>query len=84
MQEFNVTLNSVPTHVLCWGQPIHDKFDEAPGHELVLVIPGNPGLVGFYTLFCSTIHDELDKEIPVWVIGHAGKYTHKFLSRLVD
>lgn len=27
------------------------------------------GLPGFYTSFCSTLYNELDKEVPVWVIG---------------
>lgn len=35
-------------------------------------ILGNPGLPGFYTIFGSTLYNELDKQVPVWVIGHAG------------
>lgn len=30
------------------------------------------GLPGFYTTFCDSLYNELDKEMPIWVIGHAG------------
>jgi hypothetical protein len=30
------------------------------------------GLPGFYTTFCRTLYEEFDKEMPIWVIGHAG------------
>lgn len=70
MEEAFVDINSVPTHVMTWGQRVEDKFDEKI-EEIVLLIPGNPGMCGFYTTFCSTLHKEV--EIPVWVVGHAGK-----------
>ncbi|CAO1312925.1 unnamed protein product [Diamesa hyperborea] len=71
MQEGYVSLNSVPTHIMTWGNWIEDKFDEKT-KEIVVVMTGNPGLPGFYTTFCSTLYNELDKEVPIWVIGHAG------------
>lgn len=73
MQEGFVEVNSVPTHIFTWGQWIQDRFDPRT-KDIVLVVSGNPGLAGFYTKFCSTLFDELDKEVPVWVIGHAGKF----------
>lgn len=34
---------------------------------------GNPGLPGFYTKFAKTIHQNIDPDIPVWVIGESSK-----------
>lgn len=64
-------VNSVPTHIFTWGQWIQDKFD-LKINALVLIISGNPGLPGFYTTFASALYEELDKDVPVWVIGQAG------------
>ncbi|KAM9708352.1 lipid droplet-associated hydrolase isoform 3-T4 [Menidia menidia] len=44
-----------------------------PGTELlVLVIPGNPGVVGFYRTFMETLYLELGGRHPVWAVSHAG------------
>lgn len=67
-----VEVNTVPTHIYTWGQWIEDDFDPKV-KDLVLIITGNPGLPGFYTTFGTTLHDELDKAVPVWVIGQAGR-----------
>lgn len=71
MEESWIMLNSVPTHIFTWGQRAQDTFDKDIS-EIVLMISGNPGLPGFYTSFCSTLFNELDKKIPCWLIGHAG------------
>lgn len=71
MQDDYVVINSVPTHIFTWGKWITEKKTEEP-KELVLVISGNPGLPGYYTKFCSSLYNELDKETPIWMIGHAG------------
>lgn len=42
MQEGYVTVNNVPTHLMCWGQWIEDKFNEEV-KQIVLVVTGNPG-----------------------------------------
>lgn len=81
MKEGFVLVNSVPTHVFTWGQWIEDEFDDEV-NEILLVVSGNPGLPGFYTQFCSTLFDEFDKRIPVWVIGHAGEKPITFESNL--
>ncbi|XP_077394565.1 lipid droplet-associated hydrolase isoform X1 [Festucalex cinctus] len=39
---------------------------------LVLVIPGNPGLVGFYRTFIQTLYDLFGCHHPVWAVSHAG------------
>ncbi|MEQ2198901.1 hypothetical protein XENOCAPTIV_020534, partial [Xenoophorus captivus] len=37
---------------------------------LFLIIPGNPGVVGFYKTFMQTLHSILG--YPVWAVSHAG------------
>lgn len=71
MQDGYVLINSVPTHIYTYGQWIEDKFD-VKTKELVLIISGNPGLPGFYTTFGSTLFNEFNKQIPIWIIGQAG------------
>ncbi|KAM0789049.1 hypothetical protein ACM66B_003112 [Microbotryomycetes sp. NB124-2] len=40
---------------------------------IVLFVPGNPGLVGYYTLFLSRIHQDLGpKDTSVYAVGHLG------------
>ncbi|XP_024134594.1 lipid droplet-associated hydrolase isoform X2 [Oryzias melastigma] len=44
-----------------------------PEHKLViLLIPGNPGLVGFYKTFMQELHSLLEHKYPVWAVSHAG------------
>lgn len=73
MKEGYVVVNFIPTHIVTWGQWVYDKFDPQI-NEIVLVIAGNPGLAGFYMTFCYAIYTELEKKVPVWVIGHAGRH----------
>lgn len=43
------------------------------GHKaLFLIIPGNPGVVGFYKTFMQTIHSMVGYRHPVWAVSHAG------------
>ncbi|XP_051252257.1 lipid droplet-associated hydrolase [Dicentrarchus labrax] len=43
------------------------------GHKvLFLIIPGNPGVVGFYRTFMQTIHSMVAYRHPVWAVSHAG------------
>ncbi|XP_034419462.1 lipid droplet-associated hydrolase isoform X4 [Cyclopterus lumpus] len=43
------------------------------GHKvLFLIIPGNPGVVGFYRTFIQTIHSMFGYHYPVWAVSHAG------------
>ncbi|KAM9356095.1 lipid droplet-associated hydrolase isoform 2-T2 [Pholidichthys leucotaenia] len=39
---------------------------------LLLLIPGNPGVVGFYRTFMQTLHSLLGYRYPVWAVSHAG------------
>ncbi|XP_011618241.2 lipid droplet-associated hydrolase [Takifugu rubripes] len=44
-----------------------------PGCRLLfLIIPGNPGVVGFYRTFMQTIHSMCRYRHPVWAVSHAG------------
>ncbi|XP_070506446.1 lipid droplet-associated hydrolase [Chironomus tepperi] len=66
-----VRINSVPTRVFTWGHFVTEKFNENI-KVLVLVISGNPGLPGFYTTFCSTLYEQLNRQAVIWAVGHAG------------
>ncbi|EFX87830.1 hypothetical protein DAPPUDRAFT_306361 [Daphnia pulex] len=77
MEEGYVGINSVPTRVISmggWivGQPIKKK-------HLIIVIPGNPGLIGYYEHFMRSLYDELLGEYVIWGLGHAG---HDFPSNV--
>ncbi|XP_033149693.1 lipid droplet-associated hydrolase-like isoform X1 [Drosophila busckii] len=75
MQEAFVDVNSIPTHIITWGKCIEESLDNV--QEVVICIPGNPGLPGFYTEFGGTLQQQLGltgRDLPVWVIGHAGHY----------
>ncbi|XP_018589686.2 lipid droplet-associated hydrolase isoform X1 [Scleropages formosus] len=39
---------------------------------LFLVIPGNPGMVGFYRTFMETLYQAFEGRYPVWAVSHAG------------
>ncbi|XP_048355048.1 lipid droplet-associated hydrolase isoform X2 [Sphaerodactylus townsendi] len=39
---------------------------------LFLVIPGNPGLAGYYRTFIQALYMGLNRQYPVWVVSHAG------------
>ncbi|KAM9842635.1 lipid droplet-associated hydrolase [Aulostomus maculatus] len=39
---------------------------------LFLIIPGNPGVVGFYRTFMLTLHSMFGHRHPVWAVSHAG------------
>lgn len=81
MRDDFVEINTVPTHIFTFGQWIQDDFDPK-FKEIVLIISGNPGLTGFYTTFGSALYDELNQEIPVWVIGQAGLLLIRFVISL--
>ena len=41
--------------------------------HMIVLIPGNPGLVEFYDVFITTLFDSLRGEYPLYAISHAGK-----------
>ncbi|XP_075161529.1 lipid droplet associated hydrolase sturkopf [Haematobia irritans] len=70
MKEAFVNIGNVPTRIITFGKWIEESMDDV--NEIAICITGNPGLPGFYSEFCETVHERLEKKIPVWVIGHVG------------
>lgn len=61
--------NGAVTEVLKFGRC---KLQQSGQNALILVIPGNPGVVGFYTTFMQTLHRAFNCRFPVWAVSHAG------------
>ncbi|XP_061401661.1 lipid droplet-associated hydrolase-like [Musca vetustissima] len=70
MKEAFVNICNVPTRIITYGGWVEESMDDV--REVAICITGNPGLPGFYGEFCETLHERLEKKMPVWVIGHAG------------
>lgn len=70
MNEAYLNINNVPTKVVTWGQWVEEDFQPNSSKDIVILIPGNPGITDFYKDFLQTIHDNTG--FPVWAIGHAG------------
>ncbi|XP_066540366.1 lipid droplet-associated hydrolase isoform X2 [Hoplias malabaricus] len=51
---------------------------------LILVIPGNPGVVGFYKTFMWTLYQAFNRRYPVWSVSHAGHCTPPDTMDLVE
>eukprot|EP01080_Neovahlkampfia_damariscottae_P011583 gene11583-4827_t len=62
----NVTINGQLTDVLEYGCHIGQDNLE----KMILIIPGNPGVVNFYDHFAKKLHFSLN--IPVIVVGYLG------------
>ncbi|EEB13331.1 conserved hypothetical protein [Pediculus humanus corporis] len=73
MESEFVTINRVPLRIDSWGgympSKIEAKLQEKP-NELILVIPGNPGVTKFYEKFLNHLY-ELTKK-PIWIMSHGG------------
>ncbi|MBN3313713.1 LDAH hydrolase, partial [Atractosteus spatula] len=48
------------------------KKSENTPEVLFLVIPGNPGIVGYYETFMQTLYNKLGQKYPVWAVSQAG------------
>ncbi|XP_078503851.1 lipid droplet-associated hydrolase isoform X2 [Lissotriton helveticus] len=72
-EEF-IYCSGAATQVLKYGswKDLFSKEHEAPPRMLFLIIPGNPGLVGFYKTFMQTLYNGLNQQHPVWGLSHAG------------
>lgn len=70
MHEAYITLNGVRTSVITHGQWIEESLTDSK--DVVIIIPGNPGIGGFYNNFAKTLNEQLG--YPVWCIGHAGHH----------
>lgn len=69
MNEAILNINNVPTKIVTWGQWIEEDF-KSSSKDVIILIPGNPGITEFYKDFMKTIYENTG--IPVWAIGHAG------------
>jgi len=69
MEEGYVEINEVSTRIVTIGGWIDQPLQI---DQLILVIPGNPGLIGYYETFMAALHDSLQGKAVVWGIGHGG------------
>ncbi|XP_053565614.1 lipid droplet-associated hydrolase [Bombina bombina] len=62
------------TKVLKFGPwtDLHETKGANSPKLLFLVIPGNPGIVGFYRTFMQSLYYGLHEKYPVWAVSHAG------------
>ncbi|XP_044760095.1 lipid droplet-associated hydrolase-like [Coccinella septempunctata] len=79
MQEGFVKINNIPTKVTTFGRWITEK-PKKQREKLILIIPGNPGITGFYKNFMEILHRK--HECPVWAIGYSGheEYRQKSIN----
>lgn len=59
METEYVTINKIPIRVDSWGGYLPSKIAEgnqAKPEELILVIPGNPGVTKFYEQFLNRLY----------------------------
>lgn len=61
-----VLVNGIPTRVSS-ATP-----DEETTNVAIVVIPGNPGCIGFYDVFISSLFEAGRRRLPVYGISHAG------------
>ena len=62
-----VIVNGLPTVV-------SKRLPRRSIHKIVIVvIPGNPGLIEFYDGFVTTLFNSLQGQWPIYAISHAGK-----------
>ncbi|XP_015176315.1 PREDICTED: lipid droplet-associated hydrolase [Polistes dominula] len=72
MQKALLPINNVQTQVIAEGRWVEESFPQDGKKDVVIVIPGNPGVPQFYEGFIKSLNSKLPSETPVWVIGHAG------------
>ena len=72
MQRAMLKWSGVPTQVITEGRWVEEGLSQYGKKDLVVVIPGNPGIPQFYDGFIKTMKSRLPTETPVWVVGHAG------------
>lgn len=67
-----INCNEVQTEVISEGRWIEEDPLPHSSKNIVLVIPGNPGVPRFYEGFMKALNSRLTSDTPVWLIGHAG------------
>ncbi|KAL5276667.1 C2orf43 family protein [Megaselia abdita] len=64
-------LNSVPVSIKTWGKWIYDPLRDA--REIIIFLPGMfAGIPATYNQMLTTLYENLDRQIPIWTIGHSG------------
>ncbi|XP_066583181.1 lipid droplet-associated hydrolase [Prorops nasuta] len=71
MKKAMIQCNGVQTQVIAEGRWIEETAPEG-SKDIVLVIPGNPGVPEFYEGFLKAIRSRISEDIPIWIVGHAG------------
>ncbi|XP_052762494.1 lipid droplet-associated hydrolase-like isoform X1 [Mya arenaria] len=56
----------MPTCLLKYGKVQSDT------QTVILVIPGNPGVIEYYDCFMEELYRRLEGRVPVWGVSHAG------------
>lgn len=73
MTETVVKINGVPTEIIAFNHQIDEGITvNNRRKDVVIIITGNHGVPGFYKEFAEAIQSKLPKEVPIWIIGHAG------------
>lgn len=72
MRRAMINCNQVQTEVISEGRWIEEDPLPHSSKNIILVIPGNPGVPRFYEGFIKALNSKLASDTPVWVIGHAG------------
>ncbi|XP_051502907.1 lipid droplet-associated hydrolase-like isoform X1 [Myxocyprinus asiaticus] len=69
-----VYCRGVVTELLKYGPTDLHAASKGPNPPklLILVIPGNPGVVGFYKTYMWTLYQTFLRRYPVWAVSHAG------------
>lgn len=67
-----IECNGVQTQVITEGRWIEEGLSTTGTKHVVIVIPGNPGVPGFYARFIKILNTKLPPEMPIWIVGHAG------------
>lgn len=68
-----VDVMGMSTKVRYWGKALDEPF-EAHETELILLVPGSPGVTDFYLEFLEAMWNNYERKIPVWTMAYGGLY----------
>lgn len=60
------------------------KAKEMHTQKIVVVIPGNPGPIGFYEKFIESLYKTSNSSLTIYGISHAGLLTDMALATDID
>ena len=73
-----IRINGVPTRV---SSVVPDKADN---DVAIVVIPGNPGSIGFYDIFISTLFQASGGKFAIYGVSHAGMLSGYALTYILN